>query len=250
MGASGCLTVIAVVFLLYGISTVQENPAILIAVLVVAGFGFAWAMIIRKQTKVDDLRRLENMANQLVKFADKIGKLEIPGFSPEKGEIPIYKLQSAALTEYRSTGSSYQGGSQGVSFRIAKGVSYRVGSSRGQLVKNPEQLTVIDEGSVTFTNKRIVFVGSNVNREWEFSKLLDVTVGSNGVFVNLAVSNRQKNSGLQTTDKTEITPGILASIALEAFEKDIQAAKAVAIQYSDEMKSLVSSSSKQVEGKN
>ena len=79
----------------------------------------------------------------------------------------------------------------------------------------------------------------NVNREWDFSKLLDVNVGANGVFVNLAVSNRQKNSGLQAVDKAEITPGILAAISIEAFEKDLKAAKAAAIKYSSEMKELI-----------
>lgn len=242
MGKSGCLSVIAILFLLYGVGQANENPAILIATILAGILGLAWALYIRSQDKKRDLIRLQKLSDQLIEMSESIGTLEIAGFSPEKGEIPIYKLARVALTEYRSSGSSYHGGSQGVSFRIAKGVSYRVGSSRGQLVKNPEQLTVIDEGSATFTNKRIFFVGSNVNREWEFSKLLDVNVGTNGVFVNLAVSNRQKNSGLQTIDESEITPGLLASVSIEAFEKDLDSAKKAAVQYSTEMKSLISSS--------
>lgn len=168
----------------------------------------------------------------------------MPGFTPEKGEVALYKLPSASLTEFRSSGSSYQGASQGVSFQIAKGVSYRVGSSRGQILKNPEQLTVIDEGSVTFTNKRIFFVGANVNREWEFTKLLDVKVGTNGIFVNLAVSNRQKNSGLQALDETEITPGILAAISIETFEKDLKAGEKAALDFSTQMKTLLAQTEK------
>lgn len=240
MGASGCLSVITIVALIYGIGTAEENPAILVSILIAATFGVVWAIFIRKSAKSADLKRLDNMSRQLVAFAETIGTKEFPGFSPEKGEIPIYKLQNVALTEFRSTGSSFQGSSQGVSVRLAKGLSYRIGASRGQLTKNPEQLSVIDHGSVTFTNKRIFFVGSNVNREWDFAKLLDVNVGVNGVFVNLAVSNRQKNSGLQATDKSEITPGILAAIAIEAFEKDLENASKVALQYSEEMKTLLS----------
>lgn len=239
MGKSGCLSVFAFMWLLYGASQVKENPTILIATVIAAIMGLVWAFFIRRQNKKNDLIRLERISDQLGQLSETIGTIEIPGFVPEKGETPIYKLSRVALTEYRSAGSSYQGGSQGVSFRIAKGVSYRVGSTRGQLIKNPEQLTVIDEGSVTFTDKRIFFVGSNVNREWEFSKLLDVNVGTNGVYANLAVSNRQKNSGLQTLDESDITPGLLVSVALEAFENGLESSKKAALQYSTEMKSLI-----------
>jgi len=31
-----------------------------------------------------------------------------------------------------------------------------VGASRGQLVKNPETMQVIDQGTATFTNKRLI----------------------------------------------------------------------------------------------
>ncbi|CAB4626949.1 MAG: hypothetical protein F2599_05095 [Actinobacteria bacterium] len=244
MGKSGCLTIFVFAFVIYGFSTANENPTILIATLLAAAGGGIWAYLIKSQDKKKDLIRLERISNQLLELSQELGNLEIPGFTAEKGETPIYKLSRAALTEFRSTGSSFQSGSQGLSFRIAKGVNYRVGASKGQLLKNPEQLTVIDEGSVTFTNKRIFFVGSNVNREWDFSKLLDVSVGANGVYVNLAVSNRQKNSGLQTIDESDITVGLLAAVAIEAFEKDIKAAKEVAVGYSSEMKALLDDSLK------
>ena len=242
MGKSSCLTILALSFAVYALITVQDNPVPLIAVGVLAVAGAVLYLLSIRTRKSNDLVRLQNIAALLEGLSKNITDKktsDIAGFAAEKGETPIYKLSNVALTEYRSTGSSYSGGSQGVSIRIAKGLSYRVGSNKGQLLRNPEQLTVIDNGSAIFTDQRIVFVGSNVNREWELNKLLDVNVGTNGVFVNMAVSNRQKNSGLQSTDTSDITPGLLAAIAIEAHNKGFKGASDIADQYITEMKGLL-----------
>ncbi|MBW4008562.1 hypothetical protein HG532_00765 [Moraxella osloensis] len=77
-----------------------------------------------------------------------------------KKDETAYFYEIADLLEERVIGRQYVGGSSGVSFRVAKGVSFRVGASRGRSVS--ERGTVItDNGSLTITNKRIVFVGAN-----------------------------------------------------------------------------------------
>jgi len=155
-------------------------------------------------------------------------KLPNSGISPiplKAGEELIYKIYQVSLIESRSNGSSYQGGSQGVSIRIAKGLSYRVGASKGQLVKNPETMQVIDQGTATFTNKRLIFAGTKASREWSFEKMTDVGQSAEAKTIMLSVSNRQKPSGITASDSRDIEPGILIAIALEYNQNGLQAAK-------------------------
>jgi len=155
----------------------------------------------------------------------------------KKGEVAIDSVP-AKLLEYRSGGSSYQGGSQGVSIRIAKGLSYRVGSNRGQLVRNPEQLQVIDNGDATFTNQRVVFGGQSQTREWSFDKLVDFNAGDNGTQVMISVSNRQKVSGLHAQSVERVQPGVLLEVAVAFANGGKAAAVEVAKNYLEQYRAL------------
>ena len=155
----------------------------------------------------------------------------------KKGEVAIDSVP-AKLLEYRSGGSSYQGGSQGVSIRIAKGLSYRVGANRGQLVRNPEQLQVIDSGDATFTNQRVVFGGQSQTREWSFEKLVDFNAGDNGTQVMISVSNRQKVSGLHAESVAHVQPGLLLEVALAYANGGKKAALEVAKNYLEQYRAL------------
>ena len=155
----------------------------------------------------------------------------------KKGEVAIDSIP-AKLLEYRSGGSSYQGGSQGVSIRIAKGLSYRVGANRGQLVRNPEQLQVIDNGDATFTNQRVVFGGQSQTREWAFDKLVDFNAGDNGTQVMISVSNRQKVSGLHAQSIERVQPGVLLEVAVAYANGGKSAAIEVAKNYLEQYRAL------------
>ncbi len=155
----------------------------------------------------------------------------------KKGEVAIDSVP-CKLLEYRSGGSSYQGGSQGVSIRIAKGLSYRVGSNRGQLVRNPEALTVIDSGDATFTNQRVVFGGQSQTREWAFDKLVDFNAGDNGTQVMISVSNRQKVSGLHAESVERVQPGLLLEVAVAYANGGKKAAVEVAKNYLEQYRAL------------
>src|SRR5262249_32015414 len=83
-------------------------------------------------------------------------------------------IDGAGLIEERRGQGHYQGGSQGVSLHIAKGVTYRVGAQRGTFVPGEEHPTVVDHGVAVVTDERVVFEGSGQTREWAFAKLLGV----------------------------------------------------------------------------
>lgn len=97
-----------------------------------------------------------------------------------KGE-QTYWSEPAILAEEKVIRRSYKGGSSGVSFRIMKGVSYRVGSSRGHLVSETDIVPVSD-GELILTNKRVIFRGDGKSFVIKLDRLLDLQLYSNGVY--------------------------------------------------------------------
>lgn len=77
----------------------------------------------------------------------------IPSVVLKKGE-KIHFTTPSILKEIKTVNLGYQGGSSGVSIRIMKGVSYRVGASRGH-VKKEERLMETSRGYLLLTNKRV-----------------------------------------------------------------------------------------------
>lgn len=71
----------------------------------------------------------------------------------KKGELVHFSTPST-LREMKTVNLGYKSGSRGVSLRIMKGVSYRVGASRGHVMKE-EKLVVTSRGYLLLTNKRV-----------------------------------------------------------------------------------------------
>ena len=137
-----------------------------------------------------------------------------------KDERVLRVLQGCALVEPRRAPGHYAGGYQGFSFKIAKGVRYHVGGTRGTYVQGDEQPTVIDQGVITITTRRVIFQGSKQAREWSFAKLLGVQHDPVRPWTAISVSNRQKVSGfLYDHDHTEDIRFRLA-LALAIFNDD------------------------------
>jgi hypothetical protein len=144
---------------------------------------------------VDDgrLRQLLDMAKSFTggTAADHPGiPLQLKG-----GERVFLVAQDVALVEPRRGSGHWTGGYSGFSFRIAKGIRYHVGGSRGHFVQGEERPTPVDAGAVTITNRRVVFQGAKKAREWAFNKLLGYQHDSEVPLTLLSVSNRQAVSG-------------------------------------------------------
>jgi hypothetical protein len=90
--------------------------------------------------------------------------------------------EAASLLEERVVNRRYVGSSQGVSIRIAKGVTYRVGSQRGHLVSDTAVVPV-STGALVVTNKRLIFRGDKKSFNFRLDKLLDCHFYSDGVRV-------------------------------------------------------------------
>lgn len=97
----------------------------------------------------------------------------------QKGE-QAHWAEAGNILEERVVGRRYQGGSNGVSIRIAKGVSYRVGAHRGNIVTD-KAVVPVSSGELILTNKRTIFRGDKKSFVLSIPKLLDVSFFTNGV---------------------------------------------------------------------
>lgn len=117
------------------------------------------------------------------------------GLQLKSGETPYMIMEGAGLVEPRREPTKWVGGSQGVSFRVAKGVSYRVGATRGHVVQGEEKPKLIDTGTVVISDQRILFVGGKRTVEWAYPKLLGFSLDDDEMAI-FNVANRQKASGI------------------------------------------------------
>lgn len=109
-------------------------------------------------------------------------KLHIQGNLPfllQKNENVIWIFQNVDFFEQR-TRTVYQGQTQGVSIRIAKGLYYRTGSFKGNPVKI-EEMKYISRGLVALTNKQIYFASLEKNFKVPYNKIVTIDPYEDGV---------------------------------------------------------------------
>jgi len=93
--------------------------------------------------------------------------------------------EPATLLEERVVRRRYEGGTSGVSIRIMKGVSYRVGGYRGHSVAETG-IVPVSTGDLVITSKRIVFNGDRKSFALKFDKLLGVEPYVDGIRLSAA----------------------------------------------------------------
>lgn len=106
----------------------------------------------------------------------------------QKNEVAHLIVSSAQFLEEKVK-ISYEGRSSGYSVRIAKGLTYRVGATKGRRIETP-YTAVTDFGNLIITNKRIIFSGAKKNQVNLFKNIINIEPFSDGLKVS--VSNRQK----------------------------------------------------------
>jgi len=204
----GLLVILCVIFYVFQFLFTTSAGIFLLVVGVVVAIIAITAK--RKNNKVRLIDHIDLTAKTLEDIAaGNVVELQT-GFTLTKGEKYIYSLPNVALTEYQSTGSSYSGTSVGVSAPLFGNVRGNVSSQGGQITKNPEELMVVDQGRAIFTDKRIVFSGAKLVRDWDLAKTVELSPGTGGYNVRIAVSNRERTSGLQTVGVYDMWPGAIA----------------------------------------
>jgi hypothetical protein len=139
-----------------------------------------------------ELRQLVERARTYDGSADVSTPLNL-----KRDERVFYALTGAGLMETRSGPRQWQGGYSGFSFRVTKRIRYHVGGTRGTSVQGDDQTKLIDTGTATITNQRIVFQGQKQAREWTYSKLLGYQHDQHSPWTPIQVSNRQRVSGIR-----------------------------------------------------
>ena len=96
----------------------------------------------------------------------------------QDGECCHYSASAKRIIPKEKT-VGYTSGSAGVSFRVAKGVTLRTGSSRGSAIKK----NVLEEnpGTLRITNQRIIFTSINGCFDKKISNLSTVTEADDGL---------------------------------------------------------------------
>jgi hypothetical protein len=154
-----------------------------------------------------------------------------------RGERLFSTLTGGGLFEPRREPGHWSGRSAGVSVPVGiGGLRVRVGKSAGTYVQGAEEPTVIDTGSASITNERVVFQGGKYTREWDFSRLIGVIHYADKPATAIQVSNRQKTSGIVYPGAGNAEPFRLAlTVAIAVFHGE--AAETI-IELKDELAKL------------
>lgn len=97
----------------------------------------------------------------------------------------VHFADGAILKEIKSVSLGYVGGSQGVSIKITKGVYYRVGGTRGHIMKE-DKLVETSRGIFLITNERLMLNPISVESKSlniPLSKIFSYSCYENGVMV-------------------------------------------------------------------
>lgn len=119
------------------------------------------------------LRDLQNG----IDISNRVDPVEAPVLLG-KTEYVVWGYNNVNAFEEK-TGRKYEGGSQGVSIRICKGVYYRVGANKGHAVDytytNP-----LGSGTLVITNKNIIFVGAKAIK-FAINKIITFNAYEDGI---------------------------------------------------------------------
>lgn len=152
--------------------------------------------------KISDLAHCLNVSTDIID--DKLYELSIIMFEKElragrvqnnvfTTSIPLKQNEIIYFTAPSSligtkTHREYKSGSHGINIKIAKGLYYRVGTSKG----NSESVTqdiLKSNGDLIITNKRIVFAGENQSFEIYSNKIINYLFKDEILIINTSNKN-------------------------------------------------------------
>lgn len=149
------------------------------------------------QTALNTNRSLEKMLQSKVLQDILSGNIPAPRiqvsgdfpFMLDKSEHMVWLFRNITLHQQKVK-KEYVGRSQGMSFRIMKGVYYRTGGFKG----HPVETTIMQKmgiGSACFTDKNIYFSSPEKSMKIPYKKILSVDSYSNGVGIQKDGANEK-----------------------------------------------------------
>ena len=92
-------------------------------------------------------------------------------------------VEPVDLIEEKVVRRHYSGGSRGISFRVMKGVSYRVGGHKGTMTAE-KGLVVVSSGDMIITKKRIIVKRDRKSFAIKLNNLLGTELFTNGIYMS------------------------------------------------------------------
>ena len=119
--------------------------------------------------------------------------LEIETLNLSKGEV-CHFMGDGYFCKLKQQVVGYEGGSRGVSIRVMKGMSFRVGNHRGHYVK--EDVTEKTNGIIYLTSKKIIFTAIKNSSTIKYEDIVNLNVADN----MLQIQTQKKSYLFQVVD--------------------------------------------------
>lgn len=140
--------------------------------------------------------------------------VDVSGLVLQRGEVAHW-AEPAAILEERVVSREYVGGSHGVSFRIAKGVSYRVGAQRGRMVSKTAVVPV-SRGALVLTNKRVVFAGDRKSFSHPWARILALNLFEDGAQISSTTRSAPAVVQFENQANAEIVGAVVSQLLTAA----------------------------------
>jgi hypothetical protein len=159
----------------------------------------------KELSKIEQEKNIKQKQKNLIVSAISEGKLPITmenstGLLLKKDETINLVLTGVNFLEPRAVRYT-QGGGAGASYRVSKKVTLRTGGLAAKS-RSVDEIKKIDTGTLTITNKKIVFSGSIKTITIDLRKLVDLTPYTDGVATRR--ENKQKTEYFTNTHKTTL----------------------------------------------
>jgi len=198
----------------------MDFGSLIVLALIVGGVVVGRRQVFRRRA----LRFGQHQAQALEQMAATFPDDYSSAMTMNKGETFVYQTSPVSLVETRTGARRSRRSLGALTFRVAPGV-YATGGGGGSVSPPPpEAMAAIDQGYAVFSDQRVVFVGGMHSRQWDFSKMLGATPFQ-GAGVLIAVSNRQKMSGLVPASGEGLSPWVAFQVAHIVAEHGVEAAK-------------------------
>jgi hypothetical protein len=115
----------------------------------------------------------------------------------KKNEI-FHWEEPVSLIEEKVVSRRIEGSSAGLSVRVARGVSYRVGASRGRIVAETAHIATAT-GALLFSNQRVVFSGSSKSFAYKHDRIIDFSLFDDGCM--FGIEGKQNRMMFQFMEK-------------------------------------------------
>jgi hypothetical protein len=117
-----------------------------------------------------------------------------------KKEEKVYWIAKAFLSTEKIVTKKIGGVYSGVSFRIVKGVTYRVGSIKAETIREKTESAI--GGELILTNKRVIWRGEGKSVVASWDKIIDIEFSSTGITFTLA--NKEKPLCVKYIDRDDL----------------------------------------------